>query len=120
MRRLFQATLLGGLLCAFGIGIYGCGSSNNDQGMSFTLVSYNAVDSSGKCDPDTLLTGMEIPINSGSGSESSSSLTAVFSCMTLQNNLSGQGLRVERVLHDFYIEGASVQPPSALDRRFLG
>ena len=113
MRRLFQATILTGLLCAMGTVLHGCGSANNDQGVSFTLIGYNAVDSNNVCDSGTFVTGLQMPIDQGSATESSSTADAVYGCLTIQNNMSTVGIRVDHVFHEFYIEGASVQPPSS-------
>ena len=113
MRRLFQVTILTGLLVAAGTALHGCGSANNDQGMSFTLVGYNAVTTANKCDPTTFVTGIEMPINGGSATETTTNPSAVYLCMTLQNNMSSVGIRIDHVFHQFYIEGASIQPPDS-------
>ena len=113
MRRAIQL----GLFIAMaggGILLHGCGSSNNDQGMSFTAIGYNAADEDRRCQPDTFITGMTVPISFGTTGETLINAgQPIFSCIDLQNNMSTQFLRVERVFHEFYIEGASIQPPSS-------
>jgi hypothetical protein len=57
------------------------------------------------------------PTDSSSSSTTTSGLSidpsgAVYAIVGLQNNLSGQVFRADRVLLEYYIPGASVQPPS--------
>ena len=113
MRRVIQLSLLAVILSG-GALLYGCGSSNNDQGVSFTALGYNSMDEDLKCDPETFITGMSIPISAGTTEETLANAgQAIYSCINLQNNMSTQFVRVERVFHEFFIEGASIQPPTS-------
>ena len=114
MRRLIQVGIsllvLGGAAGA----LHGCGSSNNDQGVSFTAIGYNTFDENRVCQPDTFTTGMSIPISMGTTGETLvNSGQAVYSCINLQNNMTTMFIRTDRVFHEFFIEGASAQPPSS-------
>lgn len=113
MRRTICLSLCAIVLAGAGAVLFGCGSSNNDQGTAFTAIGYNAMDANGLCQ-STFITGLKVPISYGTTAEGfTSTALPVLSCMTLSNNLQNEFIRVERVFEDFYIEGASVQPPSS-------
>ena len=56
MRRLIQVGISLLVLGAAGGMLHGCGSSNNDQGVSFTAIGYNSMDDSRVCQPSTFIT----------------------------------------------------------------
>ena len=97
---------------------FGCGdASRNDQGVSFNLTGYFA-DSGG----DTGVSAISVPLNSNpsvsTDTEASGQSGAVTWSMSLEvyagleNHLSGQYVRAQRMHHSYYIPGATVQPPS--------
>lgn len=127
------------------IGCGGNGASNNDQGVSVTLLglfqtSTSTATTTGGTTGTTAtnLTGcgqLPQPLSVGfitlgrtmpqptatpsgsSGGTSTSGLStdpsgAVYAVLGLQNNLYGQAFRADRVLLEYHIPGASVQPPS--------
>lgn len=115
----------------------GNGASNNDQGMSVTFLG---LFNSNRLTTNTTIGGGVAPGQLGcgqlpagivgayiqlgeigpepGGSLSSTNLTgtdpagAFVSVVGIQNNLYGQAFRAERLLLEFYIPGADVQPPS--------
>lgn len=95
----------------------GCGGgTNNDQGVSFTFLGYSAPDVNGDQLLDCaagqpLASGAIAPLSDG-GSESQGDTQFVAANAQLQNNLTSQFIRLERVFLTFYIPGASAQPPS--------
>ncbi|RIL12176.1 MAG: hypothetical protein DCC75_00900 [Proteobacteria bacterium] len=97
-----------GLLIGICIGLLGCGGggSNNDQGVSFTLLGFFA-DSSG----GTGELGRSVPLSTDPESEAQAS-GAIFTTAGVQNNLSNQVIRTDRALMSYYIDGAELQPPS--------
>ena len=96
------------LICC-GLLVWGCGSaSNNDQGVSFTLVGFFQ-DLKG----DTGLTGLAIPITDITNNEPSGLRTDnVVAAIGLQNNLSGQFVRAQRAYISYNVPGATENPPS--------
>jgi hypothetical protein len=87
-----------GLVFALAVGaLWGCGSaSNNDQGASFTLFQMTPSSSS-------------VPLSrSEEGTTSTGALTGTYG---FQNNLLGQGIRLQRLFLRFFVEGSSEQPP---------
>lgn len=97
--------------------ISGCGSSgtNNDQGVAFTLLGFfpNTIieDELPGCEeiPAGLL-GVSVPLSSDT--EGVGSTGGTLAVLGLQNNLSGQFIRTERVFLEYNIPGATRQPPS--------
>ncbi len=102
----------------------GCsGSTSNDQGMSVTFLGYFASFGTGCATlPTRGFGGGSIQIGSGkpepgttlsdanlTGIDPSSGLVAI---VGLQNNIFAQAFRGDRLLLDYFIPGASVQPPS--------
>jgi len=90
----------------FAVLLMSCGgASNNDQGMGFTLFGFY------KDAGETGDAGQLAPLSSDPESASGAyhGLTTFFA---LQNNLLHQGIRVQRTILRYYVEGASVQPPS--------
>lgn len=98
-----------------GVGLYGCGTStNNDQGVSFTLLGFFSEfpdEGSGCVDLPAGQVGVIAPLSSGE-TENGQNASGVLTIMGLQNNLSQVFVRTERIFIDYYIEGASMQPPS--------
>lgn len=101
--------------------ISGCGSAtNNDQGVSVSLLGFFT--EFGECDSDLPagLLGQSIPISGSQGFDSGTvgnneilgTESGVAAILGLQNNITQQGFRAQRAYLEYYIEGASVQPPS--------
>lgn len=93
----------------------GCGSAPNDQGVSFSLLGYMAIDideDTGErtCSIDTSTSGYLANL----GTSSDIGASATLGCILLQNNLTGQFIRAERVNLSYFIAGASEQPPSTV------
>lgn len=107
------AKLLGvfALLASVGCG----GASSNDQGTSVTLLgTFQDAPESGSDDLPAGQTGAIVSLfdgNSASGNEDVGEVGGVLTYLGIQNNLSGQFYRTERVFLDYYIEGSGVQPP---------
>lgn len=89
----------------------GCGSSsNNDQGVAFTLFGFfksPCGDSTSGGDAGTV-----IPIDQDFESDQGVNIAAYETCYGLQNNLAREGIRVEAAFMDYFIPGAAKQPPS--------
>lgn len=86
-----------------------CGGSaaNNDQGVSFTLLGFfNAVPDDPCGEEPGAVGSAEISI-----SEADETNSAVRSVLGLQNNLTGQFIRTQRIFLKYFIPDASVQPP---------
>ena len=82
-----------------------CGSSsNNDQGMSFTLFGFFK-----SADIDQGDAGQIVQLSTDAESNGSAGGARTF--VGIQNNLVGQGFRTQRSFLSFYIEGAQIQPP---------
>jgi len=114
MRRMIRigVGVLVGASVVFGLG---CGTAtNNDQGVSVTLLGYFSPDSDGLCtatDPKPL-SGAISPISDSAVTEPTARAGEVSGCAGVLNNLSGQFIRTQRIYMDYFIPGASVQPPS--------
>jgi hypothetical protein len=104
-------------------GCSGPGTTNNDQGIAVTFLGYFATLGAG-CTalPTQTLGGVSVPIGSGKpepgttltdgnlvGIDPSSGFVAV---VGVQNNLFAQAYRADRLLLEYFIPGASVQPPA--------
>lgn len=125
-----------GLIVALGCG--GNGASNNDQGVSVSFLGLFAslptsgatgggtggvVGTTGCAQLPTSISGGYISLGqtavdaAATPAPVSSGLTvdpsgAVYAVVGLQNNLYGQFFRADRVLLEYYVAGAKVQPPS--------
>jgi len=98
MNSFYKKILQTGLLCSLVFAGFGCGSSsNNDQGVSFSLNGFFA---------DLPGTIGLIGYSAAFGS----SVSPAFA--EFQNNLAGQGIRVSRINLSYEIPGASVNLPS--------
>lgn len=112
--KLSLVTLLGltGLVSCGGVGSDG----NNNQGIVFTLLGFfsGAASNCGQLPDDVSgITGVSVPLSS-SQSDGTPFPGEVVVAVGLQNNLSGQGLSVDRLNLDYFIPGAAVQPPSTI------
>lgn len=107
---------------ALGVGCAGAGTTNNDQGITVTFLGYFA-EFAGACTatPQGIAGGTlqmstakpepTVTLGDGvfAGVDAGSNFVAVIG---VQNNLFSQIFRVDRMIYDYYIAGASVQPPS--------
>lgn len=96
-------------VCAFVLSA--CGSSSNDQGVSFTNLGFFDTEGEGGCGTGgSPLTSVNVPISSvdeaasGGGGE-------VRAIVSLQNNLQGQTVRPDRVFFTYEVSEGSDQPP---------
>ena len=137
MRRIYILTgILSATLVALGCG--GNGASNNDQGMSVTFLGLfsSLPDADANAGQGQMTAGQggcaQLPPAISGGYLSLSQVTvdpeatplpgfiplavdpsgAVSAIVGVQNNLSGQFFRADRVLLQYYVAGASIQPPS--------
>lgn len=82
-----------------------CGSANpNDQGMAFTLIGWS--------DSGTEPNRSGASVTLGVDTETEPQPPGVLIFAIIQNNLTNQGIRTDRALISYYVEGASTQPPS--------
>lgn len=90
-----------------------CGSgSNNDQGVSFSALTWASVEDNA-CTQRGISGGVTAPISLGNtGEVLGASLQAVLQCMIVENRMTSQFVRTDRIYYTFSIPGASVQPPS--------
>ena len=99
-----------GIACAASVIILACGgngAANNDQGVAVTLIGvYGSVTFSGKCSDTITATSAVTSIVLGDSDKSTGATIGV------QNNLSGQFFRANRIFLDYFIPGAALQPPS--------
>jgi len=94
------------------------GSTNNDQGVSFSLLGFRDAceESSGAVQPN--ITGLVRPLDPTGTVEPSAvdgdnfTSGAVIAGLVLENRLAVQFVRTQRAFMTYYIPGASVQPPS--------
>lgn len=107
-RILVAATLTAGVVSGFS----GCGSSSNDQGSAVTFLGFFSDLPSG----DTIPTGtawISTRLSSTLAAEDTADGTggAVTAVVGVQNNLTEQYIKLERIFFNYYIEGTSLQPP---------
>lgn len=107
------------------VAFYGCGGTNNDQGVTFNHLGYfSTFEGAASCDslPAGLLQ-ISVPlglVNRGDPFENpdfsqipSDTLDgSVRAVVGFQNHLSGQGMSVRRALLSYFIPGATEQPPT--------
>lgn len=94
--------------------VAGCGGgSNNDQGVSFSLIGFNSVDDQNACEADQFVSENRTNISFGDTTENlaSANFTPLAQCMTVRNNMSSQGIRVDRAILNYNVAGSSLQPP---------
>ena len=96
----------------------GCGdSTRNDQGTAFTFLGwFQEIDDEivGLVFTATPLSGY--PITGGSDDPEIGApgfLSEPFGLAGMSNNMTGQFVRVDRIHHEYYVPGASSQPPSS-------
>lgn len=110
--------------------LVGCGdSAHNDQGMSFTALGWFEVPPQIENDFEIQEDGTIVITSIGTSQnisdqatstsvalsediESSADTGAITGILGLQNNMAFQYVRVERAYHEYYIPGASIQPPA--------
>ena len=107
-----------GIACAASVIILACGgngAANNDQGVAVTLLGiYGSVPTPNQGGAGNTQQGcVQIPVPLAITSlvlgDSSARTTAA---VGVQNNLSGQFFRADRIFLDYFIPGAALQPPS--------
>ena len=107
-KAIVSITMIGALL----VGGIGCGdSTSNDQGVAFTFLGWFA-DTTGLVGVTTSAMPLSGNVESSdpeTGAPGFVSGPAFFA--GLQNNLTGQFIRVDRMHHEYYVPGASTQPP---------
>ena len=92
--------------------IGGCGSSSNDQGVSFTLLGFGqtVIDTTTKaitCSDSIFTNNLSVPIT-----EAVQSSGSTIGCLVLSNNMTKVSIRTERINLSYSIPGASIQPPA--------
>ena len=96
------------------LSLIGCGSaSNNDQGISFTMLGYSVAattTSTTGCSTTPNLSGGVFAL--GSTAESEGSTNVVFGGVVVKNNLTTQFVRPQSLALEFLIPGASIIPPT--------
>ncbi len=97
----------------------GGSGTNNDQGVTFTFTGwYNEAPASGSTTLPQGISIVSIPFDPQPEATDEDEDQAGFfaggfyAYAGVQNNLTGQFIRVRRLFHSFYIQGAEVQPPS--------
>ena len=98
----------------------GCGTaSNNDQGVSFTMLGYSVAASASGTPSSGSATGCSTAPNLAGGTfaiststESAGSTNQVLAGVVVQNNLTTQFLRTQSLSLEYIIPGANIQPPS--------
>lgn len=101
--------VVGFLVVAFILASCG-GSSNNDQGVVFTLFGFQKRDADGELADST---GDVIAISFSEG-EDQLPINFVTAFLQLQNNLAGQLIRTETAFLEYVVAGATAQPPSTV------
>jgi hypothetical protein len=108
------ATIVGALIMS----LNGCGSaSNNDQGVSFTMLGYSVAASSlvpgtpvAACPTTPNLSGGVFAISTST--ETAGATNQVLAGVVVQNNLTTQFIRTISLDLQYFIPGASITPPS--------
>lgn len=94
--------------------VAGCGSaSSNDQGTSFSLLGFFSEAGSGESAELPAFDEISFPI-SEIDSEGVGRVGAETSVLGVENFLGCQGMRVDRVYLDYFVPGATSQPPSTI------
>lgn len=109
-----------GLLSTIALAMLGCGSAtNNDQGVSFTMLGYSVANtattpaaggSAVACSTAPNLSGGVFAL--GQVGETSGSSGQVVAGVVVQNNLTTQFIRTQSIHLEYIIPGASSQPPT--------
>ena len=98
---------------ALGLALNGCGSSPNDQGVSFSLLGFGELTTDAAtgrtvCSSATFTNLVDVALSDiieGNG--------VIVGCPVIQNNMTNVTVRSERVNLSFFIAGATDQPPSS-------
>lgn len=96
----------------------GCGSaSNNDQGVSFSLLGYfSELPATDDTTLPTQLTGLSMTLSDPSDesppSGSNFGSGTVIAVVGIQNNLVAQFMRTDQIFFEYNVPGAAAQPPS--------
>ncbi len=98
---------------ALGLILNGCGSSPNDQGVSFSLLGFGELttdETTGRsvCSDTTFTNLVDVAL-----SEITEGNGVIVGCPVMQNNMTNVTVRSERVNLSFFIAGATDQPPSS-------
>ena len=93
--------------------LFGCGESRrNDQGTSFTFAGwYKTPGKDNTFEEAVGYTALVAPLSDANPESVEGGDNAVNALAALQNNLTNQTIRAERVYHSYYIPGATIQPP---------
>jgi hypothetical protein len=111
--------IIAGILVVTLLAAIGCGSaSNNDQGVSFTMLGYSVAGTAGAgtggttaaCSTSPNLSGGTFPISTDT--ETAGSTNEVLVGVVVQNNLTTQFIRTQSIALEYIIPGAEIQPPS--------
>lgn len=109
VRRLLAGVVIGAALVS-------CGSSSNDQGISFTLLGYFQSGGSDSTTLPTALSGASITISDPNAEtppgESNFGGGTVLAYVGVQNNITTQTLRADQSLFAYNVPGAAAQPPT--------
>lgn len=125
VRRLLALGVVSASVWFMGCG--GNGASNNDQGVSVTFLGFFPTTTTGCTGPQTGLaratmrlgeyapepageTGV-VGASGSTGTTGPDASSSYIASVGVQNNLYGQFFRGDRVLLEYYIPGASIQPP---------
>ncbi len=104
------------------LGVSSCGGTNNDQGVTFTLLGFfGELPDTGECgEIPAGLVGTGISL--GDALTESGGRSDLVAVIGLQNNLNGQILSVDSLTYEFFVPGASIQPPETISAlpMFLG
>lgn len=98
------------LVAAVGFAACGSGGNRNDQGVAFTFLGWYW-DTAGETGASGASVGLsEInPEEPAAPSQGTGGMVLLYA--GVENHLTAQALRVERIVHSYYIPGATVQPP---------
>lgn len=98
------------IIAGFALVSIGCGSAtNNDQGVSFTLLGFFRDNAGADSASGATTTLGSITDTENTDSSADTNLLVYFGT---QNNLSGQFIRTQRAYITYSIPGAAIQPPS--------
>lgn len=112
MSLIIKSTVTG-LLLTGAFALTGCGgSSNNDQGVAFTNLGFYSTDDEGVCEEAGITTA--VVGLSDLTSEGPLTFSSVGTCLGVQNNMSTQFIRTQRVRLSYWVEGAVENPPDTI------
>lgn len=112
VRRLSSRLVHLCLLTTTIFGLVACGgSTNNNNGTVLSFIGFFPSDSDGDC-AGAGLTGATVPMSDVVGTENPGSTGGVIVSAGILNNLVGQTVRLTRIDMDYFVPGATAQPPS--------